>query len=49
MSNEELYEKAKDAIMDLFSDMSVSPEQAKENLETLVEEIQILIDTLPVD
>lgn len=46
MSNEELYAAALEAIKKLYSDMSVTPEQAKENLENLIEEIEILIETL---
>ena len=46
MSNEELFEKAKEAITDLFSDMSVPQSTTRENLNALVGEIEILLDTL---
>lgn len=46
MTNEELYEKAMEAITDLFGDMSVSTSTTKENLNTLIGEIQIMIDGL---
>lgn len=46
MKNDDLYEKALDVINDLFYDQSVSSEQAKNNLENLKEEIDLLIDTL---
>lgn len=47
MSNEELYEKAKETVNDLFSDQSVSVEETRINMNTLVEEIETLISTLP--
>lgn len=47
--NDELYEKALQAITDLFSDKSVSQSEARRNLETLIGEIQIMIDTLQDD
>lgn len=46
MTNEELFEKALDAIKNLFSDTSVSQRQAIDNLEELKGEIEILIDSL---
>jgi len=46
MSNEELFEKAKEAIAELFSDMSVSQSTTRKNLNALVGEIEILLDTL---
>lgn len=49
MSNEELYEKAKDAITELFSDQSVSQSECKSNLEGLIGEIEMLISTLKDD
>ena len=45
---ENLYEKAKKAIDELFSDESVTQEETKENLESLMNEIQTLIETLDV-
>lgn len=44
--NEELYEKAKQAIQDLFNDTSVDEHTALENLQGLRDEIDILIDAL---
>lgn len=49
MTNDELYGKAKDAIDELFSDKSVSQSEAKRNLQNLIGEIEILIDTLQDD
>ena len=46
MDNERLYEKALEAITELFSDSSVSRGTAIENLESLIQEIQIMIDSL---
>jgi len=46
MSNEELYEKALEAVTELFSDKSVSQSECKSNLETLIGEIEMLISTL---
>ena len=46
MSNEELYEKALDAIRKLYSDTNVSQGKAKENLECLKDEIDILLESL---
>lgn len=47
MNNDELYEAAKEAITNLFSDSSVSQAEARRNLEGLIEEIRTMIDTLP--
>lgn len=44
--NDALYEVALKAINKLFNDQSVSEEQARENLENLKEEIDLLINTL---
>lgn len=46
MSNEQLFERAVRAISDLFSDQSVSVEQAKRSLLSLREEIDMLSDLL---
>ena len=46
MSNEDLYKEALDAINELFADRSVSTEKAEENLKSLRDEIEILIDSL---
>lgn len=44
--NEQLYEQASKAIEKLFSDTSVSQEQARENLESLIGEIEIMLDSM---
>ena len=44
--SEQLYEQALAAITALFSDTSVSQSETKKQLESLSEEIDILIDTL---
>lgn len=49
MSNEELLEKAKEAINELFGDMSVSQKTTRENLEELIGDIEIMIDGLKDD
>ena len=49
MTNEELYDKAMEAITDLFSDTSVSSRMCKENLANLVDEIHIMIDSLEIE
>lgn len=49
MSNEELYQKALDAIQDLFSDTSVGQAKARENLRGLTGEIEIMYDALRED
>ncbi|MFA5416935.1 MAG: hypothetical protein WC341_00615 [Bacteroidales bacterium] len=46
MDNDELYQKALEAITALFSDNSVSQEKCRENLQSLKGEIDQLIDTL---
>ena len=46
MTNQDLYEKALSAINDLFSDTSVSVDKAIENLESLKDEIDVLISAL---
>lgn len=43
-----LYDKAKNAIDELFCDKSVTQEEAKENLESLIGEIEVMIETLDV-
>lgn len=42
------YEAALDAVQQLFSDTSVAPEITREDLETLRDEIETMIDTLPM-
>jgi hypothetical protein len=44
--NRELYNRASEAINKLFNDTPVSKERAIENLEALIEEITILIESL---
>jgi hypothetical protein len=46
MSNEQLYDAALKAITTLFSDQSVSQEEAANNLRALRDEINIMLDTL---
>lgn len=45
-ANDQLYEEAKEAIDRLFSDTSVSRAEARENLRSLIGEIQTMLDTL---
>lgn len=47
--NDELYKKALDAIKELFGDDSVGQSKARENLEALKDEIDVMIDTLEDD
>lgn len=47
MSHEEKRQKILDAIQDLFGDTSVDQETTKESLQSIVDEIEILIDALP--
>lgn len=47
--NENLYNKALQAIRDLFNDTSVSPDKCRENLKSLIEEMEIMIESLPED
>ncbi len=44
--NQELYDTAIYAIEELFGDTSVSKEKAKENLESLIHEIEVMIQSL---
>ncbi len=46
--NDELYEQALKAIQVLFDDASVSQEKAKENMDGLRDEIEILVDSLDI-
>ena len=45
--NKQLYNEALAAIKKLFNDRSVTTSQTRENLQTLVDEIEMLLDTLP--
>ncbi len=45
-THEELYERAKKAIQDLFGDTSVDPAKTEESLKTLIHEIQDMLATL---
>ncbi|MFH1722907.1 MAG: hypothetical protein ABH950_09925 [Candidatus Altiarchaeota archaeon] len=49
MDNEQLYEQARNAIEELFSDTSVSQEKAMENLQSLISEIQSMVEALKED
>jgi hypothetical protein len=49
MDNDELLEKAKSAIDNLFSDTSVSRAKCRENLEDLQSEIETKLDALRAD
>ena len=49
MSNEELLEKAKEAINELLSDMSVSQSTTRENLKELIGDIEVMLDGLQGD
>ena len=44
MNNEELYKKALEAVQELFSDTSVSSSTTRTNLNSLIGEIEALID-----
>ena len=46
MNNAELYDKALEAITELLNDTSVSQEQAERNLNSLISEIEIMIESL---
>ena len=46
MTNDELYQKAEESITALFSDMSVSQSDCKDNLNSLIDFIEGMIDTL---
>ncbi len=45
---ENLYDKALEAIKELFGDESLSQEEAKETLNSLILEIEKMIDSLDV-
>lgn len=44
--NEQLYEETLDQIRKLFSDTSVSTDSTRENLQTLIYEIENMIESL---
>jgi len=46
MTNDELYEKCLEDITKLFSDKSVSQIECMNNLNALIDEINIMIDSL---
>ncbi len=46
MDNTELYNKALEAITELFSDADVTQAQCRNNLNSLIGEINMLLDTL---
>ncbi len=47
-THDRLYEKAQEAINELFSDQSVDQEQTAESLRSLIMEIQDILSTLDV-
>jgi hypothetical protein len=49
VSNEELYDAAMDAISKLFSDRTVTKTETRENLNNLISEMEVMIDTLGED
>lgn len=49
MDNQQLYEKALNAITELFNDKSVSISDALKNMKNLCDEINIFIDLLERD
>jgi uncharacterized protein (DUF2267 family) len=49
MDNKDLYNNAVKAIFKLFEDENVSIEQCRDVLKMLIEEIEMLIDSLPED
>ena len=48
MTNQQLYDKALKAIEELYSDLSVSKEQAIKNLSAIKDEIDIMLDGLRI-
>jgi polyhydroxyalkanoate synthesis regulator phasin len=46
MSNEELYQKAENAIEELFSDTSVTPQKCAENMQELRDRIDEYVESL---
>jgi hypothetical protein len=49
MDNEQLYKQAEQAINKLFFDVSVSKEVTIQNLQGLISEIHIMLDSLTED
>jgi hypothetical protein len=49
MTNEELFEKAVEAVRSLFSDTSVSRSVTEDNLNSLIGEIEVYLDALERD
>ena len=49
MAYELLVQKAAEAIEELFSDTSVSPETTKDDLEALAEDIEMKIEAIDCD
>ena len=47
--SDDLYDKALNAITELFNDQSVSREEAKINLDMLIGEIETMIESLNID
>jgi len=48
MKNDELYKQAMKSISDLFSDQSVSPEETITNLNAIIDEIEIMIESIKI-
>jgi hypothetical protein len=46
MTNQELYDKAKEAIDELFGDTTVSISKCRSNLNGLIGKINLMLDTL---
>jgi hypothetical protein len=44
MTNDELYKKAEESIVNLFLDMSVSQSECKDNLNSLIDFIESMLD-----
>jgi hypothetical protein len=49
MTNDELYEAARQAADELFSDTSVSVAETRANMNTLIEDISLMLAGLPDD
>ena len=47
--SDDLYDKALNAITELFSDQSVSKKEAKINLDALIGEIETMIESLDIE
>ena len=45
-TNAELYDAAMEAVTELFGDLTVNKTQTMKNLQTLVDEIEVMINSL---